>query len=108
MLCYKKFFKTFEPTFYITANEKIIDQGQSAQIPITNNTIKISYNYSFINGYKKGAQQIIFTIPSERKTLNLGFSWSNKWRITTSSATPIKAQKLPYEEREQRSLLLTK
>lgn len=83
MLSYTKFpFGTFHPsTFNVSVNGEIIAQQETKSIHLANNECIIRYNFSFHNGYRTGAKEFKFIIPSATKEVKLTFNWKRNVRI---------------------------
>jgi len=94
MLGYRKFFKTFYPSFKLSINNKPLLPGKSLRMPVTNNQLDIRYDYSFANGMYKGGKVTQFKLNPKSSEHAVTFSWGNKWRLQLDQATPISTKRL--------------
>ena len=92
MLTYKHWTGAYKPLFSLTVNGKKIEQGKEQEVPIKDDMIEIRYDYSFANGFKKGAKIIHCSIEKEVKNVDIFFSWDTKWHIKTEQAQPQKIE----------------
>ncbi len=65
-----------------------IERGSKKGVTITDNELKVRYTYEFLGGKRKGAKLVTFTVPETTDTLNLTFSWHDKWHVITDKANP--------------------
>ncbi len=94
MLHYKHWSGTYQPTtFVITINGQEIKPETQYDITITNNQLAVRFDYAFLNGKKKGAKIVSFTVNTNKPTLNLSFSWDDKWQVIIDNATPCQVKK---------------
>lgn len=70
----------------ISLNGKPLQEGNSIEIPNTQKTVTVRYDYSFAKGFRKGAKEMCFELSPERKAYLLNFSWYNTNRITAEGA----------------------
>ena len=56
----------------------------------------IRYDFSFANGFRKGAKEITFDLENNKNKHEISFSWKNKLRISVSDAIPKKVETLEY------------
>jgi len=99
MLRYKHWSGTYEPTtFVITINGQKIRPHTQYKITIINNQLDVRFDYAFLNGKKKGAKIVRFTLNTNRSALNLSFSWHDKWQVIIENATPYKVKKDLFKE----------
>ncbi len=93
MLTYKHWTGTHEPFFILTVNGKKIEQGKQEKVTVKDNNLEIRYDYSFANGFRKGAQIISCCIEKDAKDVDITFSWNDEWHIKTKQAQPQKVEK---------------
>lgn len=94
-LAYTYCFMSYKPTsFSVQVNGKIIDQAKSERISITDNKIRVRYDYAFLNGKRKGAKEIEFEIDPQASNLALQFSWDKESRIVIDNAKPTAISKI--------------
>lgn len=94
MLRYKHWSGTYKPTtFVITINGQEIKPNTQQDITITNNQLAVRFDYAFLNGKRKGAKIVSFTVNTNKPTLNLSFSWDDKWQVIIDNATPCQVKK---------------
>jgi len=93
MLAYKHWTGTHEPFFILTVNGKKIEQGKQEEITIKDNILEVRYDYSFANGFRKGATIVSCSIEKDAKKVAITFSWNDEWQIKTDNAQPQKAEK---------------
>ena len=89
--------KVFRPDlFTLKVNGKLLPPGSSLSLPVDNNSLTVRYDYSFANGFRTGAKEIMFTLTPSQKKYELGFSWDNEWRVNATGAKPQHAKRLKY------------
>ena len=93
MLAYKHWTGTHEPFFILTVNGKKIEQGKQEEITVKDNRLEVRYDYSFANGFRKGATIVSCSIEKDAKDVDITFSWDDEWRIKTKQAQPQKVEK---------------
>ena len=94
MIRYKHWSGTYEPTtFIITVNAQEIKPHTEQNVTITNNQLDVRLDYAFLSGIRKGAKTVSFTVHTNKPTLNLSFSWHDKWQIIIENATPYQEKK---------------
>jgi len=100
MLTYKHWSGSYEPTtFVITISGNPISYNETAQVEIENQeSILIRYDYSFVNGYKKGSREIEFTISPEKNDYILSFSWKEPAHLILENASIKKATVIPFNK----------
>lgn len=89
MLRYKYFISYAPSTFILKVNGKDIPLGKKETVPVTNNTLEVSYNYSFLKGLRKGNHKIVYNVKPEVKECSLTFSWYTKFHIDIDHAKPV-------------------
>ncbi len=95
MLKYKHWTGTYSPTFFkVSIDNNELEMGQEHAIPIENNRLVVSYQYSFMNGYKKGHRAVTFDVDKDVSMVNLTFSWKTKWHILSKEALPIEVEEV--------------
>jgi len=96
MLCYKHWSGTHEPSFMLSINGKKIEQGKQEEIVVTDNNLEIRYDYSFVNGFRKGAKIVSCIIEKGAKDVGIEFSWDSEWHIKTDNAHPQEVKIDPF------------
>lgn len=84
------------PLFSIKIGSLLLAPGDTIKVPVTNK-LTVRYEYSFLKGVYKGANDIIFSLldPS-KKEYELNFSWKKEhepWRIMIAGATAQEKKK---------------
>lgn len=94
MLVKKHWTGNYKPNpFAIIIDGKTIEPGKTATVSIANNTLPIQFRYSFMNGYRKGENEVTFAVQEKQDNLALTFCWENEYRIILDNAKPL--QKKP-------------
>jgi len=97
MLRYQHWSGTYEPTtFIITVNGQQIKPNTQHEIVITNEQLAVRFDYAFLNSKRKGAKIVYFTV--NKPTLNLSFSWTDKWQIIIDHAIPCRVEKESFND----------
>ncbi len=101
MLIYKKHWSgSYEPKpFEVIIDGKKLEQGASTEVAIADNKIAIQYSYSFMMGYRKGTDEVTFTIPEKQDTLQLTFSWDDDFRLKLDHGAPKKRVSISEKEK---------
>lgn len=92
MLTYKHWTGTHEPFFILTVNGKKIEQGKQEEITVKDNNLEVRYDYSFANGFRKGATIVSCNVKKNTKKVDITFSWDDEWHIKTDNAQPQKVE----------------
>lgn len=86
------------PQFTIHIDGKKIDPGSSISIPASDNILVVRYEYSFLKGIYKGANEVTFKLDTiKKKDHDLNFSWKKEhepYRVLISGATAIEKKKV--------------
>lgn len=86
------------PQFAIYIDGKKLEPGSSISVPVFNDKLVVRYEYSFLKGVYKGANEITFKLDKPDKTeYDLTFSWKKQhepWRAQLSGATAIDKKKV--------------
>ena len=94
MTKYRHIFGRYKPTnFAISVNGEKIDLGQEKKVTISNNKIKVRYDYQF-GKHKTGAKVVEFSIPNTMQTATITFNWKKEWRILIKGATPLSVKEI--------------
>ncbi len=91
MLSYKHWTGTYKPSkFHIFINDhEITNKAQISTVSNDGKTLVITYEYEFMNGYRKDKREVIFALDDDTDTIDLTFSWHDKWHILCNHAQPI-------------------
>ncbi len=93
MLQYKHWTGTYSPEiFNVTINETLIATGETYAIDSTEKPILVQFDYSFMNGIRKGSKKISYQINKDCTQATLTFSWHDTFKILIDNATPIKEE----------------
>ena len=91
MLAYKHWTGTYSPDiFTIQVNGTEIAPGNSYTLESTTTPLEIRYDYSFVNGTRKGGKIVSYTMNEKSDVATITFSWQDTWKVIVSNATPIK------------------
>lgn len=87
--------------FKILIDGKELEPGKTATVAIENKTLPIQFSYSFMDGYKKGTNEVTFEVPENQDKLAMTFSWDNQYRVILDHAKALKkeevtAKKVPH------------
>ncbi len=97
MLTYKHWTGKYEPsTFVVSIDGQTIEQNKEYNILVTDSTLKVRYDYSFINGMRKGAKIIKFQLEKNAVDLLITFSWNDEWRVIIDQATPVEIKEAKF------------
>jgi hypothetical protein len=83
--------------FKLKVNNTELKPNSSVNVPSNQKTMTVRYDYSFANGWRSGAKEIIFELDPKSTECNLEFSWNNEWRIVASNAKPKKVTRVKYQ-----------
>jgi len=98
MLAYKHWTGEYKPDiFTLSINGQIIEQDKEYKVLASDNTLEVRYDYSFANGFRKGAKIVKFQIEKNNNNLTLTFSWDNEWHVIMDHTTPLEAKKVPFK-----------
>lgn len=90
MLNYKHWTGTYSPEkFTISVNNTKVTAGESYTFTKTNDPLVINFDYSFMNGMRKGGKKISYTMHENSTTASLSFSWSENHKVIIDNATPL-------------------
>lgn len=94
-----EFWKTkyYPDRLAVSVNGKAIDSGTSLEIPTSDKTVSVRYDYSFAGGWRTGAKEVLLELSPGIKSYCLNFSWHDKWRIKAEGAQPKEAKRLRYK-----------
>lgn len=80
MTTYKHWTKDYTPTtFEVRVNGESLAHNEQKEIPVQDNVpLKVTYKYSFLNGYRTGEKEETFTVsPAITEPIALEFSWKS-------------------------------
>lgn len=89
MLQYSYFGASYKPDFNLKVNNQDFKCSDSKKITINENKLRVRYDYNF-SGFKKGTKEVVFEVPSGTDTIDITFSWDNRWRVVATKAIPRK------------------
>jgi hypothetical protein len=88
MLGYKHWTGTYTPdVFTVSINDTEVSSGQSYTVNNTNDPIKVTCHYSFMNGMRSGDKTVFYRLDKEYSTANLTFSWLEPHKILIDNAS---------------------
>lgn len=94
MTKYRHIFGRYKPSnFAISVNGKKIDLGKKKEIVISDNKMKVRYDYEF-GTHKTGAKIVEFSVPDTIKVATITFNWKKKWRILIKGAKPLSVEEI--------------
>jgi hypothetical protein len=96
MISYKHWSGTYEPSFTLSVNGKKIGQGEQEKIIVKDNQFDVRYDYSFANGFRKGANIVSCQLDHDADKVDITFSWKDDWRIQSKQAQPQKTENTAY------------
>ena len=67
--------------FTLKVNGQPLKPGAFLQVPLEKNTMVVRYDYSFANGFRKGAKEVTFEVDSAKNECDLKFSWDDESRV---------------------------
>jgi len=84
----------YTPTkFYISVNDRTVQGDESCSCRVgENNTVEVTYHYEFKNGMVTGSKCIEFEIPAKATTVDITFSWNDKYRLMSNVGRAINAK----------------
>lgn len=95
MLSYKHWTGTYKPNkFHIFIKGQEVSDKKQISVTTNNKLFSITYAYEFMSGYRADKRKIIFTLDDKIDTINLAFSWHDKWHLLCDHAQPIKVVQL--------------
>lgn len=93
MTTYPHWTKDYTPTtFEISVNGETLNPLEQKEIVVKDNApLKVSYKYSFLNGYRTGEKEESFTVsPDITEPISLEFSWkSSPEHVSLKRITPV-------------------
>ena len=60
--------------------------GSIKKIPYNNGQLTVQYNYEFLNGMRKGADTVTYTINESTQHIPVRFSWDTAWHVELDGA----------------------
>lgn len=88
MLSYKHWTGTYSPdVFTVYINDTTIEPGQTYTLTDSKTPVVIRFDYSFMNGMRKGTKTTTYTINTQATTANLTFSWLDTHKTLLDNAT---------------------
>ena len=91
MLRYKHWTGTYSPEqFDLYINGTKISQGESYTLTDAEQSFIISFDYSFMNGMRKGTKKFSYQMKESSTDATLTFSWLEHYKVLIDNATPIK------------------
>lgn len=101
MLTYKHWTGKYKPTtFNMIVDGTPIAPGEQLKINPKDKKLHIRYEYSFMNGYKTGAHEVVCLIKSNNIPLSIDFSWNGTHHLDIENATIISDEKVPYPKKK--------
>jgi hypothetical protein len=99
MLGYRKFGTHYPTTFKITIAGKLLKEGDSLSTSIKNNILTVRYDFEFMNGYRNGAKEVLFTLKPGVEQLTLAFNWKEEHRLYAEidKVAAIVEKNVPYQ-----------
>lgn len=90
MLAYKHWTGTYNPdSFIISVNDVEIAQGAEIKIPATTKTVNLKFDYSFVNGMRKGSKTVSYKLNDDITHATITFSWKDDNKILIDNGTII-------------------
>ena len=71
---------------FIIVGDDAIPQGTTKDISCTDGCVKVDYMYEFMNGMRKGADTLLYTVPAHAEQLTMHFSWETPWHVELDGA----------------------
>ena len=91
MLPYKHWTGTYTPeVFTVQINGTEVAQGAQYTLTQTKDPVEVSFDYSFMNGTRKGSKKVSYAINENSTDATITFSWKDTDKLILSNATPIK------------------
>lgn len=72
----------------ILLDGKQIEPGKTVSAQLKDDLLTLEFDYSFMNGYRTGKNQVIFQVPEDQERLDMTFSWENDFRVILDKAIP--------------------
>ena len=82
--------------FKLKVNDAELKPNSSMSLPGNQKTMTVRYDYSFANGWRTGAKEIVFELDSQNSDCDLEFSWDNEWRVVASGAKPKQVKRVKF------------
>ena len=94
MLAYKHWTGTYSPEiFTVSINDTQVAVGETYTLDSSSDVpLVVQFDYSFMNGIRKGSKKIFYQINKECTQANLTFSWLDTWKVIIDNATPLKEE----------------
>ncbi|HLJ30845.1 MAG TPA: hypothetical protein VKU36_00255 [Candidatus Babeliales bacterium] len=90
MLSYKHWTGTYNPDlFTVLVNNAEVAQGAAIEIPAETKTVNLTFNYSFVNGMRKGSKTVSYTLNENVTQATITFSWVSDNKIALDNGTMI-------------------
>lgn len=88
MLSYKHWTGTYSPdVFTLSINDTTIEQGQTYTLTDATKPVVIRFDYSFMNGMRKGTKTVSYTMIDNTPTATITFSWLETHKVLLDNAT---------------------
>lgn len=88
MLSYKHWTGTYSPdVFMVYINDTMIEQGQTYTLADSKTPVVIRFDYSFMNGMRKGTKSTTYNMDNQTTTATLTFSWLDTNKVLLDNAT---------------------
>lgn len=87
---------TYTPKFCIHVNNTSVPLTGNTTCAIAGEHVTIRFDYTFMNGYRKGAKEVTYRIMPHTNKLEISFDWNSKWRIIVNNAEPIEIKEVPF------------
>ncbi len=93
MLKYKHWTGTYSPEeFTLSLNGTPVPCGQTYTLASADTPLTVQFDYSFMNGIRKGSKKISYAVQKECTQATITFSWLDTWKVLIDNATPIKEE----------------
>jgi hypothetical protein len=90
MLSYKHWTGTYNPdVFTVLVNDTEVAQNAVLKIPAETKTVNLTFNYSFVNGMRKGSKTVSYTLNEKVTQANITFSWTSDNKIVLDNGTAV-------------------
>ena len=90
MLAYKHWTGTYNPdSFIISVNDVEVAQGAEIKIPATTTTVNLKFDYSFVNGMRKGTKTVSYKLNDDITHATITFSWTDDNKILVDNGALI-------------------
>lgn len=91
MLAYKHWTGTYSPEiFTISINNTLVAAGETYALTSADTELVVQFDYSFMNGIRKGSKKISYQMNKEVTEAKLTFSWLDTWKVIIDNAVPVK------------------